>query len=207
MGIIDPKKYLDLLEQAKLSYHLDIYVFEQVCKTLQDWERRDIPMVPITVRLSGVSLRREGIAEELTKLIHKYHVPIEYLFVEVSEDDSAMNQEMIAETSNKLRKANIRVILEHFGSRKSSVSILSVMEFDGLKLDSSIVEDIVRNHRCQVVAGAILDVCNQLGVTAIACGVVTQDQLNVLKELGYENAEGVLFNKPITVDTFEKRYL
>ena len=121
--------------------------------------------------------------------------------------DSHLNQEMIAATTNKIRKGNIRVVLDQFGSKQSSLASIAIMEFDVLKLDRSIVEDIVGNHRCQVVAQAILDTCRRLGVNSIASGVVTQDQLNVLKELGYQNAEGVLFNKPITVETFEVRYL
>ena len=87
------------------------------------------------------------------------------------------------------------------------MSVLQNMEFDALKLDHSIVENIVANRRCQIVAEAVLQISRQLGTLLIASGVVTQDQLNVLKELGYEYAEGVLFNKPITVETFEVRYL
>lgn len=207
MGVIDPKKYLDILDQTKLSYHLDIYVFEQVCKTIQNWVQRDIPLVSVMVHLSGMTLRREGIVEELMKFVKLYRVPTEYLIVKVDEGDSFMNQEMIAETSSKIRKGNIRVVLDNFGSRDSSLSILSMMDFDGLKLDHSIVEDIVSNHRCQVLARSVLNICNQLGIPAVASGVITQDQLNMLREMGYEYAEGVLFNKPITVETFEKRYL
>ena len=201
------KKYLDILEQTKLSYRLDIYIFEQVCRTLQNWVQREIPLIPISVPLSGVTLRRDGIAEELIQIARKYRVPTEYLLVEVSDVDSHLNQEMIAATTNKIRKGNIRVVLDQFGSKQSSLASIAIMEFDVLKLDRSIVEDIVGNHRCQVVAQAILDTCRRLGVNSIASGVVTQDQLNVLKELGYQNAEGVLFNKPITVETFEVRYL
>ena len=50
-----------------------------------------------------------------------------------------MNQEMLAETSNKIRKSNVRVILDHFGAKESTVAILTIMEFDGLKIDKSIV--------------------------------------------------------------------
>lgn len=207
MGIIDPKKNLDILDQTKLSYHLDIYVFEQVCKTIQNWVQRDIPLVAVMVHLSGMTLRREGIAEELMKYVQLYHVPTEYLVVKVDEGDSSMNQEMIVETSNKIRKNNIRVVLDNFGSKDSSMSILAMMDLDGMKLDHCIVEDIVRNHRCQIVARAVLNIATQLGIPVVASGVVTQDQLNMLREMGYEYAEGVLFNKPITIETFEKRYL
>ena len=207
LGIMNPGKYLTLLEETKLSHYLDLYVFEEVCKTLRRWETEDLPMIPIAVNFAGATLRQIDVAEKMTALIEKYHVSCEYLEVEVSESYSDMNQEMLAETSNKIRKSNVRVILDHFGAKESTVAILTIMEFDGLKIDKSIVTNIVGNGRSQSVAKAVTDACCQLGVPVSASGVETRDQLNVLKELGCSCVQGSLFNKPITIDTFEVRYL
>lgn len=207
LGIVDPGKYITLLEETKLSHYLDLYVFEQVCKTLRKWEQDDMPILPVSVNFAGATLRQESIAEKMLAIVEKYHVSCEYLEVEVSESYTDMNQEMLAETSNKIRKENVRVILDHFGAKDSSFSILSIMEFDGLKLDKSLITNIVGNERSQIVAKAVIDVCRKLGVHVAASGVETQDQLNVLKELGCDYAQGTLFNKPITIDTFEVRYM
>ena len=207
LGIVDPGKYINLLEETKLSHYLDLYVFEEVCKTLHRWEMEDLPLIPVSVNFAGATLRQESIADRMLRLIEKYHVRCEYLEVEVSESSNDMNQEMLAETSSKIRKGNVRVILDHFGAKDSSFSILSLMEFDGLKLDKSLITNIVGNTRSQIVARAVIDICRQLGATVQAAGVETQDQLNVLRELGCDYAQGALFNKPITVDTFEVRYL
>ena len=207
LGIVDPGRYLNMLEETKLSHYLDLYVFEEVCKTLHKWEVRDIPMIPVSVNFAGATLRQEGLADKMLHLIEKHHVRCEYLEVEVSESSSDMNQEMLAETSNKIRKENIRVVLDHFGAKDSSFAILALMEFDGLKMDSSLVTNIVGNSRSQIVAKAVIDVCRRLGARVSAAGVETQDQLNVLKELGCESVQGSLFNKAITIDTFEVRYM
>ena len=207
LGIVDPGKYINLLEDTKLSHYLDLYVFEEVCKTLHRWELEDLPMIPVAVNFAGATLRQESIADKMLRLIEKHHVMCEYLEVEVSEAGNDMNQEMLAETSSKIRKGNVRVILDHFGAKNSSFSILSLMEFDSLKIDKSLITDIVGNSRSQIVAKAVIDICRQLGASVQASGVETQDQLNVLKELGCDYAQGTLFNKPITIDTFEVRYL
>lgn len=207
IGIVNPGRYLNLLEETRLSHYLDLYVFEEVCRTLHRWEVEDVPMIPVSVNFAGATLRQEGIAEKMLFLIEKYHVFCEYLEVEVSESGSDMNQEMLAETSSKIRKGNVRVILDHFGAKDSSFSILSLMEFDGLKLDKSLTSNIVANTRSQIVAKAVIDICRQLGAYVIASGVETQDQLNVLEELGCDYAQGTLYNKPITIETFEVRYL
>ena len=207
LGIVDPGRYINLLEETKLSHYLDLYVFEEVCKTLHRWEISGIPLIPVAVNFAGATLKQESIAEKMLHLIEKYHVRCEYLVVEVSESGNDMNQEMLAETSSKIRKANVRVILDHFGAKDSSFSILSLMEFDGLKLDKSLITNIVGNTRSRIVAQAVIDICRQLGAFVQAAGVETRDQLNVLKELGCDYVQGSLFNKPITIETFEVRYM
>lgn len=207
LGILDPGRYINLLEETKLSHYLDLYVFEEVCKTLRRWEQEGISLIPISVNFAGATLRQESVADKMLSLIEKYHVRCEYLEVEVSESGNDMNQEMLSETSGKIRKANVRVILDHFGAKDSSFSILSLMEFDGLKLDKSLITNIVGNMRSRIVAQAVIDICRQLGASVQASGVETQDQLNVLKELGCDYAQGTLFNKPIKIETFEVRYL
>ncbi len=207
LGIVDPGRYINLLEETRLSHYLDLYVFEQVCKTLQIWEAKDMPMLPVSVNFSATTLQQIDIADKVLELVEKYHISSEYLQVEVSEASGEMNQEMLAETSNKIRKANVRVLLDHFGSKNSSFAILSIMEFDGLKLDRSIVSNIVTSSRSRIVARAVIDICRRLGAMVYASGVETQDQLNVLKELGCDYVQGTLFNKPITIETFEVRYM
>ena len=207
LGIVNPGRYINLLEETRLSHYLDLYVFEEVCRTLHRWEVEEMPMIPISVNFAGATLRQESIADKMLFLIEKYHVFCEYLEVEVSESSGDMNQEMLAETSSKIRKGNVRVILDHFGAKDSSFSILSLMEFDGLKIDKSLITNIVGNRRSQIVAKAVIDICRQLGAYVQAAGVETQDQFNVLKELGCDYAQGALFNKPITIETFEVRYM
>ena len=76
------------------------------------------------------------------------------------------------------------MILDHFGSKNSSFSILSLMEFDGLKLDKSVISNLVGNRRSRLVAKAVIDICRQLGAVVMASGVETQDQVNVRGRTG-----------------------
>ena len=79
LGIIEPAKYIRLLERTKLSHYLDLFLFEEVCKVIQNWVQRDLPVVPISVNFAGSTLREEKTAERMLDLIEKYHVPYEYL--------------------------------------------------------------------------------------------------------------------------------
>lgn len=206
LGIMDPGRYINLLEETRLSHYLDLYIFEQVCRSFISG-RQGIQMVPISVNFAGETLRQENIGDQMSALIEKYQVLCEYLEVEVSESYTDTNQEMLAASCSKIRKANVRVVLDHFGAKNSSFSILSIMDFDGLKLDESLITNLVGDRRSRVVAKAVIDICHRLGCSVLAESVETQDQLNVLQELGCDYAQGTLFNKPIKVETFEVRYL
>lgn len=74
-------------------------------------------MVPISVNFAGETLRQENIADQMSALIEKYQVLCEYLEVEVSESYTDTNQEMLAASCSKIRKANVRVVLDHFELR------------------------------------------------------------------------------------------
>lgn len=207
LGVLNPAKYLSLLEQTRLSHHLDMYVFEQVCLIINRWTQKGYPLIPISVNFAPSTLCQADLEEQLETLTKKHQVPCEYLEIEVSESYEVMNQDMFMEMAGKIRRANIRVTLDHFGSRDSGIAVLGNMEFDALKLDESITERIVSSSRVRTMAEAIIRVGHQLGGTVMAAGVETQDQLNVLSELGCDCAQGSLFNKAITEDSFVARYM
>lgn len=207
LGVLNPTKYVRLLEQTRLSHYLDLYVFEQVCHILNRWEEKGYPLIPVSVNFAPSTLCQVDMEEKLQSIMEQQGTHCEYLEVEVTEAGDVMNQEMLIETAGKIRRANVRVVLDHFGSQASSLSVLGGMEFDGLKLDDGVVEQIVGSSRMRTLAKAVIDVCHQFGSLVMASGVETQDQLNVLGELGCDYAQGSLFNKAITAETFEVRYL
>ena len=107
---------------------------------------------------------------------------------------------------NLMADGNFQSYWSGTASYDSIVPLIN-MDFDGLKLDESLITNLVGNRRSRVVAKAVIDICHQLGCSVLAESVETQDQLNVLQELGCDYAQGTLFNKPIKVETFEVRYL
>jgi diguanylate cyclase (GGDEF)-like protein len=207
LGVLHPERYIKIIEETNLSSYLDLYIFEEVCKTLRKWEVEGLNMIPIAVSLSPSTLRQEDIDKKLLNLIEKHHISCEYLEVEMSGFVGDLNQEMLAEISHKLRKANLRVTLDNFGRKDSSFLTLSLMAFDSLKISSEIISDIVVNNKNQVIVKGIIGICKGLGATVIANGIETKDQLNVLKEYGCDFVQGTYFNKAIAIETFQTRYM
>lgn len=76
-----------------------------------------------------------------------------------------------------------------------------------MKLDKSMVDDVVSNPKAQAIVSSIVDMGQKMGIQIVAEGIETEEQLEVLRTCGVELAQGFLFSKPISVDEYEKRYL
>ena len=138
--------------------------------------------------------------QDYVKAAHDKGIQVWALLDNFSDD--VQSEKLLASTST--RKKLIDSLMEDV--EKYDLDGLN-MDFDGLKLDESLITNLVGNRRSRVVAKAVIDICHQLGCSVLAESVETQDQLNVLQELGCDYAQGTLFNKPIKVETFEVRYL
>ncbi len=97
--------------------------------------------------------------------------------------------------------------IDDFGTEYANLALLSAVEFDVLKLDKSMVDDVVSNPKAQAIVSSIVDMGQKMGIQIVAEGIETEEQLEVLRTCGVELAQGFLFSKPISVDEYEKRYL
>ena len=104
------------------------------------------------------------------------------------------------------RKYKDTLFRKVFNNKKDLLSLYNALN-NTEHMDESLITNLVGNRRSRVVAKAVIDICHQLGCSVLAESVETQDQLNVLQELGCDYAQGTLFNKPIKVETFEVRYM
>lgn len=206
-GVVAPEKYISLLEKANLIHYVDLHVYEKVCRILRNWKDQGKKLLPISINLSVVTLLQEDLIPRMVAIQQQYEIPNEYLEIEISETLKEVNQDVITEISNRIRAENFRIALDDFGSKESSLSILSSIHVDVLKLDESIIHDIGINEKNQIIAQSIIDICKNLHIQSVAEGVETEAQLHILEKMGCQLAQGFLFNQAVPVPVFEKRYI
>lgn len=206
LGAIPPNKFIPDLEKEGLIGRLDLFVLEEVCKTLSKWKQDNKKMIPISVNYSRATLLESKIIKETLAIINKYNIDKKYLIIEITETIGNMEYTMVAEIANKFIENNIRLSIDDFGSMYSSLSVLSLIPFSEVKLDKSIVNDLVVNKRSQVIVEYIISMSKKMGMKVVAEGVETELQLEILKEKKCDFGQGYLFEKPISVLEFEKKY-
>lgn len=207
LGIITPEKYIPMLEEEGMIRYIDYFMFEEVCRTLQKWNDNGVVPVPISVNFSRATLFEPHFDEELKTILDRYTIDSSLIEVEITESFGSMEREVLVSISTRLSALGIGLSLDDFGSKYSSLAILSAMAFTSLKIDKSIVYDLATNTMSRNIINNVLTLCRSAGLTTIAEGVETEEQMMVLREFGCQLMQGYYINKALSVEDFEQRYL
>jgi EAL domain-containing protein (putative c-di-GMP-specific phosphodiesterase class I) len=134
------------------------------------------------------------------------HLPIHPdfpgLIVEITEDEAIGDPDLAHEIAIQLKLYNVHVSIDDFGSGYSSLSRLKELPFEEIKLDRSFVQGCTEDPGKREMCKAVADLARQFGITSVAEGVETRDELRVIREIGYDVGQGFLFARPMHVDDF-----
>jgi diguanylate cyclase (GGDEF)-like protein len=206
-GIIPPEKFVPLLESENLIQYIDLFVFEQVCKMLQKWSLEGKEMMVISVNFSRGTLLETNLIKTINAIQTKYGIPRHYIEIEITESLGDVDRDLMIRMGRTISKEGYILSLDDFGAKYSNISILSAVNFNVLKMDKTLINDVFSNARSKVIIQNFLTSCKKLGIKTVAEGVETAEQYAVLKEMGFESIQGYYINKPMSEKDFEKKYL
>lgn len=205
--LVLPGNFLPLLEEAQSISQIDFYVFKFVCAKLKSWMDQGKPAFPVSVNFSRSSLAQPSFVEQLTMICRDYEISPKYLEIEITENIRNIEGLDINSLICKIRRAGFVVAIDDFGTEYANLSLLSSAQFDVLKLDKSMVDDIAYNSRTRDIVESIAEICRKLNINMVAEGIETEEQFAALHSLGIELGQGYLFSKPISADEYEEKYL
>lgn len=203
-GMIAPADFIPIYERNGIIGKLDQYMWRQVCKLLRRWIDEGLEPDPISVNVSRVNLYNPHLVEILKNLITEYQIPASLLNLELTESAFMEDQDLIMSTMSKLHKLGFKIMMDDFGSGFSSLNILKDMELDYLKIDMKFLDSQGFNGRGEKVLTSVIRMAKWLQLPAIVEGVETLEQVDFLKCIGCEYAQGFYFAKPMPVFEYEK---
>lgn len=206
-GVIYPGKFIPLLEKHNLVRYIDLFIFEEVLKVLDRWKKEGRKLVTISLNFSRTTLLEADLLSNMKKIQKKYDVDKKYVEIEITETVGDIEIEVIRGICDEIVKQGYRLSLDDFGSKYSSLYVLTAMKFDMVKIDKTLVNEVIGNEDNRTLLKGIFSICKNLGMECIAEGVETQQQFDMLGQLGCTYAQGYLFNKPIEWREFEKKYI
>ncbi len=208
--IIPPIDFIVFYEREGVVDIIDLFSFETVCKQLQKWRSiaETILGFKVSVNLSRISLLRFDIVEKLLELCLKYDIPPHMICVEVTETVNLDSEDIIYIMLSKLKEIGFGISLDDFGVGQSNFSIISEIEFSETKLDKSLVDKITTDTKSAILAKNLINLCKDLNINEIVAeGVETKEQLAILNQIGCNIVQGYYFDRPISCDDFEAKYM
>lgn len=206
-SLILPGNFLPMLEEGQTVSQIDFYVFEYACSRLKEWNEAGKQALPISVNFSRCSLSQPDFVSQLTAICEKHHVDKKYLEIELTESAHEADGVDLKDLINSLRQAGFIVSIDDFGTEYANLSLLSSVEFDVLKLDKSLVDDVAHNARACTLVELITNICGKMNIKVVAEGIETEEQLEALRSCGVELVQGYLFGRPIPIEEYETKYL
>jgi diguanylate cyclase (GGDEF)-like protein len=194
-GIVGPTEFIGLAEETGLIAPLGRWVLETAVAEIAGWRERhpEAASLGLTVNVSGHQLARPEFLGEVQAAIERVGLEPGVLGLEITESVLMKDASAPRSTLDALRALGVRVLLDDFGTGYSSLSRLRGFPVDAIKVDRSFVDGLGAEDEDTAIVSAIIDIAHSLGLSAIAEGVESADQLNSLRELGCSAAQGWLF--------------
>ena len=204
LGAISPGEFIPLAEASGLIVPIGEWVLHTVLRQLHDWFDQGLPPMTMAVNISAVQFGQPGLAELVGQVLQQTGVPPECLELELTEAAAMKTPEVAAQTMQELGQQGIRVAIDDFGTGYSSLSYLKRFKIHKLKIDQSFVHDISTDLDDQAIAIAIVQMARSLGISTIAEGVETPEQLAFLRASGCDEIQGYLYSRPLLPEAFEQ---
>lgn len=199
-GCIPPNDFIPLAEATGEIHAIGRFVLETVCKQKKEWELQGYPEVIVSVNISGISLTRGDLADEIEELLETYDVDGSGIRIEVTETSVMTDMDMAVKTLRKIRELGVKVALDDFGTGYSSLTYLRRLPLDVVKIDRTFINNIKNVDEEEIIVGVVVQIARSLDLEVVAEGVETREQLSYVVESECELAQGYYFSKPIAPD-------
>ena len=201
-GLIQPDRFITVAEENGLIVQIGRWVLRKACS--EPLLRRSINGMQMTIAVN-VSVRQftqDNFVDFLRATLYELNMPAQYLQLEITESTLQV-LEHSRQVLDEIRAMGVSIAIDDFGTGYSSFSVLKHLPIDTLKIDRTFVKDIPGNLNDVAIVNGIVGLSKTLGMSVVAEGVETVEQLNTLREAGCEEYQGYYFSRPIPIKELE----
>lgn len=202
VGFVSPDEFIPVAEECGLIDELGEWALFEACSFNQRLIDAGFKPLQISVNVSTAQLRGDRLIRAIEALPEKTSMPLKYLEIELTESVLMKNFEHNLTLINRMKELGIQIALDDFGTGYSSFSYLTRIPINTLKIDKSFIAGICENENDTYIAGTIIRLAHQLGITVIAEGVETIEQLKILQEQMCDILQGYFFSRAISEEDF-----
>lgn len=207
--IVYPNDFIPLFEANGFCTELDLYMFDKACARIRSYLDRGIEPIYLSINQTKLLFFKKGYKEQLKLIIDKYDIPPKYLMIEVLEDLATYKVNELNNHINELKKLGLSIALDDFGSGYSSLNIIAGLDLDEIKFDREFMlahdpEQIEKNH---MILRVLSKLAKELGIRTVVEGVERNEDVEFLKTIDCDLAQGYYYDRPIPADDFDRKYI
>jgi EAL domain-containing protein (putative c-di-GMP-specific phosphodiesterase class I) len=198
LGIIPPDKFIPICEETGQIIALGQWVLSEACNQLVNWQKALMgdSSLTMSINLSRIQIYHPELIPQIDNLLESLNLAGKNLKLEITESTLMENTSAVTRVLEQLKEREIKLCLDDFGTGYSSLSYLRYLPVDTVKIDRSFIGPEINDTNYGIVK-AIINLAHSLGLDVIAEGIETEDQFQILKDLGCEYGQGYLFAQPL----------
>ncbi|MBV9413295.1 MAG: EAL domain-containing protein [Acidimicrobiia bacterium] len=204
-GEVQPDDFVPLLEETGLIVPVGAWVLEEACRQAAIWHHSEMPAgdLTISVNVAPRQLMQPDFAATVARALDITGANPRQLCLEITEaaliqDVDAVRQELV-----QVRELGVRLAVDDFGTGYSSVGYVRQFPLDSVKIDKSFVQGLTAGAEDAAIAQAIIKMAHALGLSTVAEGVESAEELLRLQQLGCDMVQGFYFAAPLTADAVD----
>ena len=201
-GLIPPDQFIPIAEETGLIGPLGEWIIGDACRSLTQLRSIFHPNLTMSINISIKQFLRNHFAEEMIRTVADSGIDPGTIKLEFTESLLMAHTASAVDKLIALKAEGFTLVIDDFGTGYSSLSYLQQFPIDQIKIDRSFIHSMDTRQESDAIVKAILSLSRDLDLSTVAEGVETRRQLEVLKHLGCEFAQGYYFSKPRALDTF-----
>lgn len=199
-SLIGPGHFIPVAEETGLIVPIGRWVIRAACEQWVAWQREGLNPPPVAVNLSPRQFGDERLMDDIDAMVQETGMDTAYLEVEVTESAAMENPERTFAMLDALRQRGLHVYIDDFGTGYSNLGQLKRMPIDALKIDKSLIDDVLFEGDAAEIATAVIRLAHALNMRVVAEGVETPEQMAFLKARDCDEIQGFIVARPMPPD-------
>lgn len=206
-GFISPAKFIPVLEKNNEVHMIDLFILQRAFQFQKAAKDAGKELVPISVNFSKNTIMYPKLMEHIEEQCEIYGIPDGLIRIEITETISNMDHIEVRNIAKRLHDMGFSISMDDFGTQYSNMAVLTQFDFDTVKIDRSMIVNIVNDTKNQTLLKHTVAMLKELGMEIVIEGVEEEEQVEVLKDLGCEIVQGFVFGKPQPEEQFYELFM
>jgi len=202
-GFVSPEQIIEFSEHAGLISDLTYWITRTAISQLHLWQMKNID-INISINISAYNLKDEEFLSGMKSIIGDSSLPCDALTLEITENAMMLNPMLAVNTLSEFSQMGFNISVDDYGTGFSSLSYLSKLPIDELKIDKSFVMNMDVDTNNETIVRSTIELAHNLGLKVVAEGIETELVWNMLRSYGCDQGQGFLMSQPIPADQLEK---